>query len=382
MTSLHDYPKVSWCPSISQDFDKASDGVIQRVHAESFVQTLQDMMASPQVPSLTQLLVGEKMPINIDMSGPTYCTTLIVWVIGCMDAQGTYDAAVRSVGSCEDGPHKLASMAVVDSVMEEKGKSTTTGFSICRPPGPMGFCVFNKAAVCARYAQARVNSVAGFVSRAEKYGLSRVLIYDFDLHHGNGTQDIFYNDPDVLFISHHQAGIFPGTGDVMEVGEGAGAGATINIPLPGDSGSGRLSHCSENMGFPRCVRFAGEYAVQSIFDQVVVPAAQEFKAGYDGHWREDISGLQLQTSTFHRLGHGSKLVEILADELCDGRLAFLLEGGYEEASLGISVASTLHGILDMPFAGDNLDANKYLKDEPKDKVKALLNGIKAVHTLS
>jgi len=271
-------------------------------------------------------------------------------------------------------------MAVVDSVMEEKGKSTTTGFSICRPPGhhavvagPMGFCVFNKAAVCARYAQ-------------EKYGLSRVLIYDFDLHHGNGTQDIFYNDPDVLFISHHQAGIFPGTGDVMEVGEGAGAGATINIPLPGDSGSGRLSHCSENMGFPRCVRFAGEYAVQSIFDQVVVPAAQEFKpeiilvsAGYDGHWREDISGLQLQTSTFHRLGHD---LQILADELCDGRLAFLLEGGYEEASLGISVASTLHGILDMPFAGDNLDANKYLKDEPKDKVKALLNGIKAVHTLS
>mmetsp|Transcript_4029 Transcript_4029/g.14332 ORF Transcript_4029/g.14332 Transcript_4029/m.14332 type:complete len:251 (+) Transcript_4029:605-1357(+) len=250
-------------------------------------------------------------------------------------------------------------MAVVDSVMEEKGKSTTTGFSICRPPGhhavvagPMGFCVFNKAAVCARYAQ-------------EKYGLSRVLIYDFDLHHGNGTQDIFYNDPDVLFISHHQAGIFPGTGDVMEVGEGAGAGATINIPLPGDS---------------------GEYAVQSIFDQVVVPAAQEFKpeiilvsAGYDGHWREDISGLQLQTSTFHRLGHD---LQILADELCDGRLAFLLEGGYEEASLGISVASTLHGILDMPFAGDNLDANKYLKDEPKDKVKALLNGIKAVHTLS
>ena len=114
----------------------------------------------------------------------------------------------------------------------------------------------------------------------EAYGLNKVLIYDFDLHHGKGKQDIFYDDPDILFISHHQAGIFPGTGDSLEVGEGDGEGSTINIPLPGDSGSKWFIAVFVIIirVLTDCHSFAGEHAVQSIFNQILVPAEQRFQA--------------------------------------------------------------------------------------------------------
>lgn len=139
-----------------------------------------------------------------------------------------------------------AALELVDRVVEasESGKGTPTGFGICRPPGhhalptaPMGFCLFSSIAIAARYAQ-------------QRHHLSRVMIFDFDVHHGNGTNDIFVDDPSVLFVSTHQSGAYPGTGHITEVGTGIGQGATLNIPLPGEVNTGPPLNPNLNTGWP------------------------------------------------------------------------------------------------------------------------------------
>ncbi|PRW56020.1 histone deacetylase 14 isoform X1 [Chlorella sorokiniana] len=273
----------------------------------------------------------------------------------------TYGDAMRAAG---------AVLALVDNVVAasrqreaEAASSSSSGsssspaaFAICRPPGhhclpggPMGFCIFGNAAIAARHAQ-RV------------HGLQRVLVYDFDVHHGNGTQAVFENDPDVLFISSHQSGSYPNTGKIGEVGTGAGEGATINVPLPGDS---------------------GHTAALDVFETIVAPAAQRFKpdiilvsAGYDAHWRDPLAGLQFRTSTYHALG---ACLKQLADQLCGGRIVFLLEGGYDLKALGESVANTFLGVLgEGPADAFNPDL---LRDEPTEKVQQVLLEARRIHDL-
>jgi acetoin utilization deacetylase AcuC-like enzyme len=175
----------------------------------------------------------------------------------------------------------------------------------------MGFCLFNAMAVGAEYLKRR-------------HGAGKIMIVDWDVHHGNGTQDAFYNDPTVLFVSTHQFPFYPGTGAVTETGAGAGVGHTINVPLP--------AGCAD----PEYLR---------VFADIIVPAAQKFQpewilvsAGFDPHRRDPLGGMEVTEQGF---GAMARLLLIQAQKFAAGRIAFLLEGGYDLAGLRNSVAAVL-----------------------------------------
>ena len=194
---------------------------------------------------------------------------------------------------------------------------TGTAFSFCRPPGhhatrrqAMGFCLFNNIAVAAQHA---LDS-----------GMERVAIVDFDVHHGNGTQDVFYDRADVLYISTHQWPFYPGTGATDERGSGTGEGFTLNLPLPAGAGD-------------------TEYA--KVFDDAVIPALDRFQpelllvsAGFDAHELDPMAGMEVSTAGFTALTQ--RLLET-AERLSGGRSAWLLEGGYDLEALGSSAAAVV-----------------------------------------
>lgn len=196
-----------------------------------------------------------------------------------------------------------AAIACVEAVVLGE---VTCALALVRPPGhhalrrrPYGFCLLNNVACGAEYALRRLS-------------LSRIGIVDIDAHHGNGTQAQFYSTDAVLYISTHQAKLFPGTGAVMERGEGIGTGYTVNIPVPAGS---------------------GDAVLQAAFARVTVPALEHYRpelilvsAGYDAHWRDPLSALTATLRGFDSLHE--TLVE-LAGSLCEGRLVFVLEGGYD-----------------------------------------------------
>lgn len=225
---------------------------------------------------------------------------------------GSIDAATAAAGNA---------IAAVESVVKGEANSA---FALVRPPGhhaepvrARGFCLLNNVAVAAAHAQA-------------KLGLERVLIIDWDAHHGNGTQDIFWADPDVLFFDTHCAAPFyPGSGHLEEVGDGLGEGYTINVPLP---------------------ESAGDIAFEKAFREILVPAAEHFKpdlvlvsAGFDPH-RNDMA-LNLSYDGFKVI---TSIVQEIADTHCNGRLAFVLEGGYNLTSLSHGV----HAVLEVLAGGE------------------------------
>nr|GMD49602.1 histone deacetylase 14 isoform X2 [Ipomoea batatas] len=253
-----------------------------------------------------------------------------------------------------------AGISVLDSVVAASrvSQDPPVGFALIRPPGhhaipkgAMGFCVFGNIAIAARYAQ-RV------------HGLKRVFIIDFDVHHGNGTNDAFYEDPDVFFLSTHQDGSYPGTGKIDQIGAGQGEGSTLNLPLPGGS---------------------GDTAMRKVFDDVIAPCAQRFKpdiilvsAGYDAHMLDPLAHLQFTTGTYYMLASNIKQ---LAKDLCGGRCVFFLEGGYNLDSLSHSVADSFRAFLGEPSLATMVDDLSFLYEEPSTKIKQAIQKIKHIHSL-
>lgn len=232
-----------------------------------------------------------------------------LWDYDTVISPATYDAALFAAG---------AACRAVDRVLDPAGPGAAGAFALARPPGhhagrdtAMGFCFFNNAAVAARYAQ-------------RAYGLRRVLIVDWDVHHGNGTQDIFYQDGTVAYFSTHQWPLYPGTGKWTERGAGGGEGAICNLPLPAGT---------------------DDWGYRAAFTEVLTPFARRvapdlilISAGYDAHYADPLAQMAVSTGGFAIL---TGLVRDLAAELCQGRLAFLLEGGYNLNALAGSVVATL-----------------------------------------
>lgn len=210
-------------------------------------------------------------------------------------------------------------LAAVEVVMSGK---VDDAFALVRPPGhhathdrAMGFCIFNNVAIAGETA-------------LRKFNLNRVLIVDFDVHHGNGTQDAFYADPKVLYFSTHQHPFYPGTGCMDETGSGRGEGTTVNFPMAAGWGD-------------------EEYL--RAFNEVLVPVARRFQpqlilvsAGFDAHWADHLAMMKATITGFAQM---TRILKELAAELCQGRLVFTLEGGYNLRVVASSIKATFDVLL-------------------------------------
>jgi acetoin utilization deacetylase AcuC-like enzyme len=220
---------------------------------------------------------------------------------------GTWEAVMRGVGGA---------VAATDAVMSGKADNA---FVAMRPPGhhaetnrPMGFCMFDHAAIAARHAQ-------------RKYGIARAAVVDFDVHHGNGTQEIFWADPTMMYCSTHQMPLFPGTGASGERGE---HDTIVNAPLAPNDGAAKFRSAFENLILPQLQKFAPEFIVIS--------------AGFDAHRRDPLANINLDAEDF---GWVTRKLMDVASASADGRVVSVLEGGYDLQGLKESVAAHVTALL-------------------------------------
>ncbi|MDR4505375.1 MAG: histone deacetylase [Candidatus Scalindua sp.] len=221
----------------------------------------------------------------------------------------SYDAALYAAG---------APLTAIDVIMK---REINNAFCLIRPPGhhatptrAMGFCLFNNVSIAAKYLQ-------------KEYNLEKIAIIDWDVHHGNGTQDTFYEDPSVLYFSIHRYPFYPGTGRDSETGTGKGAGSTINVPLSHDTTS---------------------KTYMSIFEEILQKDIKLFKpnfilisSGFDAYYLDPIGGLDLGVSEFRIL---TEITQKIANECCEGRIVSCLEGGYHVSDLPRCIEAHLNGL--------------------------------------
>ncbi len=255
----------------------------------------------------------------------------------------SFDAALMAAGGL---------LRAVEAVLAGE---IDNGFALVRPPGhhatptrAMGFCLFNNVAVAARAALA-----------SEQVG--RILIVDFDVHHGNGTQDMFIGDPNVFYVSTHQYPYYPGTGRWNETGQGAGEGTLLNVPLPSQ---------------------VGDAGYASIFAELVWPLAERFRpdlilvsAGYDAHWSDPLAQMNLSLTGYAWM---AQELATMARQLCNGRIVWTLEGGYQLDVLAYGVLNSFYAMLGEKTIADPLGPPAY----PERPVDDLIERLKNVHGLN
>lgn len=288
MATLYDNPIAGVTMQVARSADMAW---IHAVHTPAYVEWLQQRC--------------DRITTLGDLTADTYITPESV-TAACMAAGAACDA--------------------IDAM--QAGQQVMT---LGRPPGhhatpseAMGFCFFNNIAIAARYAQ-------------HQHGIRRVAIIDFDIHHGNGTQDTFYGDADVLFVSSHSAPLYPFSGNREQIGHGAGYGTTLNIPL---------RHHSDDTAY------------LAAYAQVVIPALTRFQpecllisAGYDAHWDDPIGNCAVSVTGYGQL---MRLLIDAAHQLCAGKIVAILEGGYSQRALAASVHATICQLANHPLLPDSL----------------------------
>ena len=373
----HKFPKHPECPERVQAIEAAlqSDNELykqlQYLNSSDIPQIAEeDLLAVHTANYLNDLQQKIPTPLNSpvalrdpeDPDGPTYATST-----SYKDALHAASAAVALLNKIFTFPTPLNSGGAI---------------SFCRPPGHhatsdeyMGFCLLNSVAIAARYAQ-------------RKLGLKKVAILDFDVHTGNGTSEIFYNDSSVLFIDMHREGVWPGTGSLEETGSGDGVGFTVNISLPDGS---------------------GHSAAMAAMTEIVVPSLRRFQpnlilisAGFDAHYKDPLESLNFQSLTYHAM------VKALLDvaKECRGngdsnggsggggggadennnstntKCIAVLEGGYNLEVLGEAASEMARAFLGLPPTTALLSADKMPHPEPSEEdVETVIEKVKQVHGL-
>jgi len=249
---------------------------------------------------------------------------------------------------------RMAAGGLLAAVEEMLAGRIVNGFALVRPPGHhalpdqgMGFCLFNNVAVAACHA----------LTFPE---IERVFIADFDVHHGNGTQAIFEADPRVFYFSTHEYPFYPGTGQWSEVGYGDGEGTVLNVPLPAGVGDSGYARVFEELAWPLARRFQPDLILVS--------------AGYDAHWQDPLAMMRLSLAGYARL---ARELTAMAEELCDGRILFALEGGYHLDVLAHGVLNTFNAMLGIETVSDPLGPAP-----PKEPdVGHLLDRLRELHRL-
>ncbi len=251
----------------------------------------------------------------------------------------SHEAALRATGGV---------LAATDAVLEG---TIDSAFCLVRPPGhhatpdkAMGFCLFNNVAIAAAHA-------------LQRHGLGRVAIVDFDVHHGNGTQDIFGADPRVLYFSTHQYPFYPGTGAVRETG----VGNVINVPLPRGCGDEEYLRCYHEMCAPLVRRFQPQLILVS--------------AGFDAHFADPLAQMLVSTRGYYEI---ASILRQMADESCGGRIAYVLEGGYDLTAIAWSARACLDTLLGNEFAADPLGAAPGVRGPD---IEPVLAAVKRTHLL-
>lgn len=295
-----------------------AEGWIRAVHTREYVELLKWIDESGQA----------KVHLDADTyAGPT------AYAVSCLSAGGVVGA--------------------VDEVMNGRASN---GLAAVRPPGhhampnrAMGFCLLGNVPIAVRYAQ-------------QTYGIERVMIVDYDVHHGNGTEAMFYDDPSVLFVSSHQYPFYPGTGALEDTGRDKGRGYTLNIPLSGGHGDKSYTALYEEILWRAAERFQPQLIIVS--------------AGFDSHWLDPIAGMRLTLTGY---AHLSRELIRMAGRFCSGKIVFAMEGGYNLDALSHGMLNIAYALLGDSTVSDPLGTPKDTRPEPD--VTPLLQRLKQIHLL-